>query len=156
MDIARPRAWRNGKRELGACEKRRPAGRTLSPRNVEMIFGLESQAQAIATWARQNGVKRVVIADFSKNLYATYQGCDRAGLRVDAIADGEPAFAGMIYRGVPVLEDAAAIRKIHGVVISNVNPAQIDRVAARVSKVFRGPILRLWQPATLLQKRWAA
>jgi hypothetical protein len=111
----------------------------------------------IKLWAKANGVKTVVLADFSKNIYATYDGCVRAGLTIAAISENQPAFAGLTYRGIPVMADdrAAAIRP-DGIIISNVNPAQIDGVEARLKARFHGPILRLWRPTFLSHLRQAA
>lgn len=121
--------------------------RTLSARAVEAIFEIERQARAIADWAARHRVRRVVVADFGKNLYATHSGCRAAGLAVTAIADGHRAFSCSDYRGVPVVDDAAAMRfGPDGVVVSNVNPAQIDAAVARFRGRFDGPVLRLWEP----------
>lgn len=120
---------------------------TLSPAPLEAIFGLRHQAAAIGGWARDFRLRSVVIQDFSKNLFATYQGCLEAGLAVRAIADAHPAFAGMKYRGIPILPpDAALSLEPEGIVISNVNPAQIDRAVELCKKDFAGPVLRLWEP----------
>jgi len=120
---------------------------TLSPAPLEAIFGLRHQAKAIGEWARELRIRSVVIQDFSKNLFATYQGCRQAGLNVRAIADAHPAFAGMKYRGVPILgPDAALSLEPEGIVVSNVNPAQINRAVEQCKKVFAGPVLRLWGP----------
>lgn len=128
------------------------AGRqTMSPEAVEAVFDLGRQARAIGAWATRNNVKRVAIADFSKNLYATWRGCREAGLSVASIADGNPAFAGSRYRGVPIVPDGAAIwGEPDGIVVSNVNPAQVDAVVARFRRFFAGPILRLWEPKYLV------
>ena len=125
--------------------------KTLSAATLEAVLGLDMQARSIAIWAKLNRVHRVAIVDFSKNLFATYDGCRRAGLRVAAIADESEAFSGLSYRGVPVVSDSEAFDGVDGVVISNVNPAQVDRVAARIGRLWRGPTLRLWQPKLLLQ-----
>lgn len=123
---------------------------TLSPSAIEAVFELRKQAGAIAAWARANGVRRTVIADFGKNLYATYRGCTESGVAVSAIADNNPAFARSDYRGIPILSDVAALAtKPDGVVIANVNPAQIDAVERRVRDRFTGPVLRLWEPRRL-------
>lgn len=130
---------------------------TLAPELIQTIYQLEPQARKIARWAKQNAVKSVAIADFSKNLFATYNGCWRAGLRIVAIADNHPAFAKLDYRGIPVLSDEAALAfKPGGIVISNINPAQVDAVASRWIGKFSGPILRLWQPAAPAALRRAA
>lgn len=127
--------------------------RTLSPSAVEAIFGLHYQARAIGIWAKQQKVERVAVADFGKNLYATCRGCVKAGLEISSIVDPNPAFEGLNYRGLPVTKD---VGHVDGVVIANVNPAQVDRVYENVRSLFRGPILRLWHPQMILQKRLAA
>ena len=145
-------AARVGRLEAALWRAREAAvGRqTLAPHAVESIFGLRRQAEAIVAWTRDNNVRRVVIADFAKNLYATYRGCVDAGLSVSAIADNHPAFARSAYRGVPILHDAEALAtRPDGVVIANVNPAQVDAVERRVRTRFGGPVLRLWEPARL-------
>jgi GT2 family glycosyltransferase len=120
---------------------------TLSAGPLEAIFDLKHQAAAIGAWARDLRVRSVVIQDFSKNLFATYRGCREAGLNVHAVADAHPAFAGMEYRGVPIFPPEAALAlEPEGIVISNVNPAQIDRAVEQSKKLFAGPVLRLWEP----------
>lgn len=120
---------------------------TLSPGPLEALFGLRSQAETIGAWANSRRLRSVVIHEFSKNLYATYQGCREAGLKVLAIADGHPAFTAMTYRGVPIVSpEAASSLDPEGMVLSNVNPAQVDRAMDKVSKCFAGPVLRLWEP----------
>lgn len=123
---------------------------TMSPAAVESVCELRKQADAIAAWSRAHGVRRAVIADFGKNLYATFRGCAQAGVTASAIADNNPAFARNRYRGVPILPDDAALgTKPDGVVIANVNPAQIDGVEGRIRHRFEGPVLRLWEPKLL-------
>ena len=127
------------------------AGRqTISPATVEVVFELERQAMRIEAWAKQHGVQRVVIADYAKNLYATWRGCREAGLTVQAIADDGPAYRGLNYRGTPILPLAEAVNlRPDGIVIANINPAQIDDRAAKVSDHFPGPVERLWTPRFL-------
>jgi len=120
---------------------------TLGNAAIETLYELESQAAKVLEWATLYQPNRVIIADFSKNLYATYQACLRAGLDVAAVADDNTAFAGLSYRGIPVLGMEAALGTAPtGVVLSNVNPAQCREKAAKIKAIFRGPILTLWQP----------
>ena len=107
-------------------------------------------------WRRggaRHGVNRVVISDFSKNLFATFRACRQPGLEIVAVADDREAFTGMRYRGVPVLKsaDAFAGGGIDGVVVSNINPAQVDSLARQVRERFAGPVLTLWEPRHLEQ-----
>lgn len=123
---------------------------TLSPATVETLYQLERQRQLVRQWAELYRPQRVVIADFSKNLYATYRACVDAGLVVTAIADDHPAFRGELYRGLPVLSLGEALATApDGVVLSNINPAQCRQRARRLSEAFRGPLLTLWQPSYL-------
>src|SRR5205814_1464121 len=123
----------------------------LRPEIVETIFQLESQAEQVAQWRKRHGIRRVILADFGKNIYATYRACLVARLQVACVADNAPAFAGTRYRGIPILPDAEAMRcaAVDGIVLSNINPAQVDRRAAALESQFEGPILRLWKPRFL-------
>jgi hypothetical protein len=124
---------------------------TLWPQTLERIFGHQQQANTIDRWAKAYDIRKVVIADFPKTLFATYDACRRAKLDIAAVADNHPAYARMTYRRVPILGDRAAfaLQPIDGVVIANINPAQIDAAAERMRRYFDGPILRLWQPRVL-------
>lgn len=123
---------------------------TLRPVMLDRLFEFTAQTEAVARWSGKLWGSRVVIADFSKNLFATYQACRRAGVTVVAIADTNPAFAGMDYRGVPIEPDEVALsRAPDGIVVSTVNPARVDKRMESLAKQFDGPILRLWEPRHL-------
>jgi hypothetical protein len=126
-------------------------GRNVLDRTVlETVFGWRGQQQRVEAWARERQIRRVAIADFSKNLYATHRACETSGLSVEAIVDDHPAFSGLDYRGVRVGPFASLERsRIDGVVVSNVNPAQLDRIAAKASEAYGRPVLTLWQPRFL-------
>ncbi|QDU70790.1 glycosyltransferase family 2 protein [Mucisphaera calidilacus] len=100
--------------------------RPLSAAAIDRVFEIESQARRVAEWSRRFEPCRVVIADYGKNVFTTYDACRRSGLEVLAVADTNPAFAGHFYRGVPILTDAEALDlKPEGVVVANINPAQV-------------------------------
>jgi hypothetical protein len=89
----------------------------------------------------------VAIADFSKNLYASYAACSVASTEVVALVDDGPAFQGMTYRKRPIVGSADLPRlDCDGVVVSNTNPAQVAARAERLAQVTRKPVLTLWQP----------
>ena len=106
-------------------------------------------ACAVGRWARDNRIWRVAIADLSKNIYATYNACRGNGLQVRCIAESNPAFIGLNYRGLPILSDGDALdgQGIEGVVLSSTNAAQIEPRLQSLRRRYRGPILRLWSPA---------
>jgi hypothetical protein len=140
--IKESRVW--ARREAAVGRK------TLSPKTIELIFGLEEQTKAVAAWAKANALRRVAIADFGKNAYATLSACRRAGLTVAAVLDNSPALAGMLYRDIPVVPDAEMPPGVQGIVVTNINPAQIDGRVSDLSARYPGlPLLRLWHPKTL-------
>jgi hypothetical protein len=56
----------------------------------------------------------------------------------------------MSYRGVPVLADKECWRVAEdGIVLSNINPAQVDTRMAQLRFVCPRPLLRLWHPLAL-------
>lgn len=140
--IAEAREW---------AERERITGRqVLSANTLETVLQWGQQKRRVAEWAERLELRRVVIADQSKNLYATFRAARRSGLTIQAIADNHPAFAGQTYRGVPVIPDRDALcGRSDGVILSNVNPAQVEARAAELRKRWAGPLLTLWRPKTL-------
>ncbi|MEM6854164.1 MAG: glycosyltransferase [Planctomycetota bacterium] len=140
--IAEARDW---------AERERLAGRqTLSPDTLETVLQWGQQKRRVAEWAERLELRRVVIADHSKNLYATFRAARRSGLTITAIAENHPALAGQTYRGVPVLPDREAMcGRSDGVILSNVNPARVEARTAELRKRWAGPLLTLWRPKTL-------
>ncbi len=142
--MAEAREW--ARREARAGRK------TIGIAAAEAIFGWDAQAQAVARWSRERGISRVAIADMSKNLYATWRACRLAGLQIAAILENHPAFAGSIYRRLPVISFAKADDSaFDGIVLSNINPAQIDDRLFALNTRFKVPVLRLWEPRLLSQ-----
>lgn len=121
---------------------------TLDEDTIENIFGLRQQADAVAAWASHHNIKRVALADFGKNTYATYRACKRADLDIVALGDANPAFRGLRYRNIPIVERSP---NVDGVVLTNVNPAQIHRRLDTINAAFGGPVLSLWTPRFLAQ-----
>ncbi len=122
---------------------------TLDAALVEVIFQLAHQQRCVAQWAEQNHIRRVVIADYTKNLYATWRACRLAGLEIAAVCDNHPAYSAMQYRGIDIVTEARASRwPVDGVVLSNINPARINQRLAQLRHRFGEsvPILHLWDP----------
>ena len=94
--LAEARLWAKRERLRGRPE-------VLKRDTLETLFGWRAQAGAITRWAGELPGRRVAIADYAKNLHATWRACRFAGLDVAAILDDAPAFEGMRYRGTPVL-----------------------------------------------------
>jgi GT2 family glycosyltransferase len=125
------------------------AGRPpLNDAALENIFQFRRQATAIGDWARRHSVWRVVLADFGKNIWPAYNACRSSGLQLRCIADDNPAFDGIEYRGLPIVPVRKAFEGggIDGVILTNINPAQIDARLKTIGQHFPGPVLRLWSP----------
>jgi GT2 family glycosyltransferase len=121
----------------------------LQPAVIESVFELERQRLLVRRWAEAHAIKRVVIGDLGKNIYATWRACLAAGLEVPAIANAAPAFRDLRYRTIPLLDDRAALAaKSDGIVISNINPAQLGPRYEQLTAQFDGPVLALWSPAS--------
>lgn len=132
-----------------ACVREAHHGRqVLDAALIEVLFQFRHQVRQVRQWAQTMDIRRVVIADNTKNLYATWRACQLAGLTVLAVSDNHPAYAGMRYRGIAILSehDAAALEP-EGVVLSNINPAKVQRRATSLADRFLCHILTLWQPA---------
>jgi GT2 family glycosyltransferase len=140
--LSEARVWARREQTVGR--------RTLPSATLEAIFNFGAQAGAVKGWAEAHRIKRVAIADFSKNVYATYHACREAKLDVLALIDSREALRDGRYRAMPIVdaEELDAMR-VDGVVVSNVNPAQIDRVVNSVKRAYDGPVLRLWEPKYL-------
>lgn len=144
-------AWR-GRAGSWAWRLRAALGerQVLQAPAFEAIFEPAKQARRVATWAGEHSIRRVAIADFGKNIRATHRACTHCGLDVLAVADHHPAFAGLIWNNLPIQSDER-VRSMHpdGVVLSNVNPAQVGRRVTELERVFSCPVLSLWQPRYL-------
>lgn len=135
--IAEARQW---------AARQRAAGRhILKDATLESIFHWRRQADAVAAWASAHNIRNVAIAGYSKNLYATYRACLQSNLEIQAIVDDAPPFVGQRYHGHHVDTRAQTNwNAIDGVVLSKINPAQIDHAESQINASFTGPILRLW------------
>ena len=133
------------------ARRERAVGRqTLDAAALETIFGLRAQAAAVAEWKARHNLRRVVLADFSKNVYATYAAGLSASLEVLAVADDRRAFEGMTYRRLPIVPTSEVPNlRPDGIILSTTNPAQVAPRAAQLQQAFPGPVLTLWAPKFL-------
>jgi len=115
----------------------------------EAIFALRQNAAMIGDWARRGSVWRVILADFSDNLWATYKACRSSGLQMRCIADNNPAYAGVHYRDLPIVPASRAFEGggIDGVILTSTDLARIEANFKSIRHHFHGPILRLGQIA---------
>lgn len=144
-----PNAGRRARFEAAAWTVREAAtGRqTLDDEVFENLFGIDRISRRIIDWAEQTGVNRVVLADLAKNMYPVVRGCRHAGLEIVAIADDAPAFNGLDYRDVTVVDtDTALAASPDAIVVANTSPARVVERADDLRTRFSGPVLTLWEP----------
>jgi len=136
------RRWAVAEAKRGRC--------TLPPHLMERCFHFDEQCIAVRQWKQTHGVRRVLLADFGKNIYATFAACRDNELKVAAIIDNHDAFAGMRYRSVAIRFDAdVSTRDVDGIVLANISPAVCDSRAEQLQQRFDLPVLKLWQPRWL-------
>jgi hypothetical protein len=119
----------------------------MSRESVEDLFEYRRHNTMIGDWARRNSVWRVVLADFSENIWATFNACRSTGLQMRCISDNNPAFDKLVYRDLPIVPAGRAFEGggIDGVIITTSDPAKIEPTVKQIRNHFHGPILRLSQ-----------
>ncbi len=136
---------------LSACARRIShiftAPDPVSRESVEEVFEYRRHNTMVGDWARRNSVWRVVLADFSENIWATFNACRSTGLQMRCISDNTPAFEKLTYRDLPIVPASRAFEGggIDGVIITTSDPAKIEPTFKLLRNHFHGPILRLSQ-----------
>ncbi len=127
-------------RVMGLRERRRFAGRRLRPAAFETLFRLYEVRSRMAE-LRRTGVRRVVLADMGKNVFAFYQGARECGLSVPAIADDRFALSGRRYREIPIVPTGEiASLNPDALVVSNTAPVHAETTRARLATAVSVPI----------------
>ncbi len=117
-ETAFARGLRFGRR-CARSDRRRYRHRRLGPEVLEAVFGWERIERRMCGLAAA-GVRRIVLADLGKNVYAFHRAAQRAGLAVVAVADDRLGLGDRRYRGVPIMETPAALSlRPDAIVVSN-------------------------------------
>jgi GT2 family glycosyltransferase len=146
------RALRRGRRAgwwRGLLERPLYRRWRLTAAELEQVFAWEYVAARMGA-LRAVGVRRVVLADYGKNVYAFHRGARAAGIAVAALADDGHARGGVVppYRGVPVVTvaEARALRA-DAWVVSNTSYVHAARRVAELERS-RVPVpVYNWFPA---------
>jgi hypothetical protein len=116
------RAFRNGARvgsRWSALERLTHRRRRLASDILEPFFRWGYISGCMAGLAA-SGVRRVVLADLGKNVFAFWVGARRANLKLLAVGDDRFAAPGRRYRGAPVLPLSEALDlEPDAIVVSN-------------------------------------
>ncbi len=116
----------------GLIERWSCRGRRLSSEMLEHFFGWEFVRERMMELAA-SGIRRVVLADLGKNVFAFHQAATRAGVEVPAIGDDRFAGDERRYRGTPILALDEALRlSPDAVVVSNSGAVHAARTGNRL------------------------
>jgi GT2 family glycosyltransferase len=160
------RAWRRGVVAGLWRAFRRDDRRAVSADAFEQFAKVDEIGRRMRMACRQLNADKIAFLDCGKNLLAYWLAAQSAGVEVVAIVDDKLAAPRRKYRGVPVINEAAA-RKLdfHAAVVSNLSPVH----AAKRLEAWRHtsnelgdgrPVVDLFDPAIeatlLLQLQQAA
>lgn len=116
----------------------------VSDRTFERFSRLDETRARIAEAKRQYGLRRVLLIDWGKNLFAYRRACELAGIGVVAIAD--PKLAGQTYHNLLVLTDAqAAGLAFDAAIVSNLSPVHAAARLAQWRSVTELPVIDLFE-----------
>jgi hypothetical protein len=117
----------------------------VSPDVLETVFTYRRHAAAIGNWARHASVWRVILGDYSDNLWATYNACRSSGLQMRCVADNNHCFDGVSYRDLPIVHAKRAFEGggIDGVILTATDAQKIESSYKSLRSHFQGPILKL-------------
>lgn len=118
----------------------------LMPAALEEIFSW-SFVRARMDELRARGVRRIVLADLGKNVYAFWRGARATGLLVLAIGDDRFACPGRFYRDVRIVPLEQATR-LHpdAFVVSNTSYVHADRRRRELSQITPVPVYSWFAP----------
>lgn len=131
--------------------KRGDAGRWLSSEVVERVFKMDEIQQRMGRAKERLGLRRVVLADFGKNLYAYWNAACSLGLEIGAVADdGLGGGAGeREYRGIPLVKwGNVGVGEYDAVIVSNMSAVVAPRRAAGLRRVLDKPVVDLFERAS--------
>ncbi|MEK6798131.1 MAG: glycosyltransferase [Planctomycetota bacterium] len=94
---------------------------------------------------REQGVRRVILADLGKNVFAYFRGAAHAGVEIAAVGDDRFAASARAYRGLPILPLDEAFRlSADAIVVANSSPIHAGATYRRASAITDRPV-HCWQ-----------
>ncbi len=125
-----------------AVQRYRYLSNRLTHSAVEELFCFSFIEEQMALVA-ERGAKRILLADWGKNVYAFFRAADRLKLEIAAIADDRFAQPGRKYRGIPICPAAEGLSmEYDAVVVSNTSPVHAMRTQQRLEPSCDKPIYR--------------
>ncbi len=122
--------------------------REVSERAFEKFAMVDQIRNRLARVGREGNIRSIVLIDVGKNLYAYWLAAKQLNLPIVAIADSNLARPKRRYRGIPVVDDAAARRLyFDAAIVANMSPvhSQIRKSVWRGME--RRPVIDLFESA---------
>jgi GT2 family glycosyltransferase len=140
--LARWSAQRNKNRHL------------LAPHTIERIFKFNVIKARLALAAKTHNARRILFADYGKNLLAFHRAAKDLHFQTLAVADdhlANPDNPSDNYRGTPLLtwkalHDSPLLSKADLIVVANLSPVQAPRRAAALRRTLPIPVVDLFAP----------
>jgi glycosyltransferase involved in cell wall biosynthesis len=136
--LAKWNAQRDGERHL------------LTASTVERLFKFDEIRNRLQRVTRRLDLRRLIFADFGKNMLGYWQAARTLGLDVLAIADDQLGGEGRDYRGVPLRRWEGLQTLIRdpragdAVIISNMSPVHAPRRAEALRRLLALPVVDLF------------
>ncbi len=112
----------------------------LSPSTLAYFFRWDEIANRMRA-LKSEGMQRIALLDFGKNVYPFVRGARLAGLEVTAIGDNRFAAPGRDYRGVPIVPQAQAVSlPVDAFVVANTAWAHAEATAATARHATPRPV----------------
>lgn len=127
----------------------------LSPQTLERLFKFNVIKARLALAAKTHNARRIIFADYGKNLLPFWQAAKDLHFQTLAIADdhlANPDNSNDNYRGTPLLtwkalHDSPLLPKADLIVVANLNPVHAPRRAAALRRTLPHPVVDLFAPA---------
>ena len=127
-------------RARAAVERVQFRDRRLGPKALERFLRWNEIEQRMARLAA-HGLRRVVLAELGKNVFAFHRAAAGAGLTILAISDDRFALRGRRYRGTPVVGIAQAARLApQAWIVTQMTPVHADAARDRLRGVASSPV----------------
>jgi GT2 family glycosyltransferase len=102
--------------------------RPVSAATFEKFAKVQQTEELLSQAKRELGLRSVLMVDLGKNMLSYWRAARRCGLKVVAVADAKLGSFGFRYRGVPIVEDAAALRlPFDAALVSNLSPVHAEQ-----------------------------
>jgi GT2 family glycosyltransferase len=124
--------------------------RPVSDGAFEKFAMIDQIRNRLARAGREGNIRSIVLIDVGKNIYAYWLAAKQLNLPIVAIADSNLARPKRRYRGIPVLDDAAARRLyFDAAIVANMSPVHSLIRTSEWRSMERRPVIDLFESAQI-------